>query len=243
MNRQEYVSLNSVEKNHFWFWAKILFLKVVFSHNRVPKKAHIVDVGCGCGNVLSKLQSWGYKNAAGIDVSTTALEFCREMGLKNVFLSQENKLPFKNESIDVAVCLDVLEHIKNDSGYLGELWRILKPNGRIIMMVPAHRFLWSYHDEHLGHYRRYSKAAIRERFLAAGFPALRISYIHALCFFLLIPFRILRRQTNQMTSDVRCISSPLNLFIKFSYIPELLFFSIFHWLPFGSSILVISRKS
>ena len=85
---------------------------------------------------------------------------------------------------------DVLEHIENDAEFLNEVHRCLATNGRIFLTVPAHQWLYSNHDVALGHFRRYSKAALEERLLSAGFVVEKIGFLFSL---LVIPALFLRR--------------------------------------------------
>ncbi len=60
-------------------------------------------------------------------------------------------------SFDTILFVHVLEHIKEDKKAIEKAYELLKPNGRILIEVPALPFLYSSHDKFLGHYRRYTK--------------------------------------------------------------------------------------
>ena len=64
------------------------------------------------------------------------------------------------KSIDCIFLMDVLEHVENETLFLESIMDILKPEGELIITVPAFRKLWSYHDIFLRHYRRYNKAQL-----------------------------------------------------------------------------------
>ena len=55
-------------------------------------------------------------------------------------------LPFEAGTFDAIVSMDVLEHISDDALALREFYRVLKPGGRVVLMVPAYPHLWSEHD-------------------------------------------------------------------------------------------------
>ncbi|MEW5861567.1 MAG: class I SAM-dependent methyltransferase [Cyanobacteriota bacterium] len=65
-----------------------------------------------------------------------------------------------NEMFDAIVYIDVLEHIKNDSSELEAASRYLKTGGYIIVLAPAHPWLFTKFDEGIGHYRRYNKSTL-----------------------------------------------------------------------------------
>jgi len=62
-----------------------------------------------------------------------------------------------NRKFDTIIYIDVIEHIENDTEELKKAANFLKPNGHIIILVPAHNYLFSKFDKSIGHYRRYNK--------------------------------------------------------------------------------------
>jgi hypothetical protein len=60
------------------------------------------------------------------------------------------------------VSTDVLEHIADDRTAFESLVRLVRPGGRVLVTVPAGQWLFGYHDEQLGHYRRYSRTSLRQ---------------------------------------------------------------------------------
>jgi SAM-dependent methyltransferase len=66
------------------------------------------------------------------------------------------------EKFDTILYLDVLEHIENDSAELRVAFNLLSDNGKIIILSPAHNFLFSPFDQKIGHFRRYNKKDITE---------------------------------------------------------------------------------
>jgi SAM-dependent methyltransferase len=79
-----------------------------------------------------------------------------------------------------AVCLNVLEHIEDDVRALRLLGEALRPDGRLLLLVPAHRRLYGPMDRLAGHYRRYSRGVLRGRFQAAGLAVRAMRYINPL---------------------------------------------------------------
>ena len=83
--------------------------------------------------------------------------------------------------------------LKDDSFALREWKRILKKNGRLIITVPAFKFLWSSHDEICHHYRRYSKSTMIQVLKGVGFSIDRISFWNFSLFFPVYLIRVLQR--------------------------------------------------
>ncbi len=84
------------------------------------------------------------------------------------------------ESFDTIISLNVIEHIKDDRTAVKNLRSLLKPGGRLVVLVPAYDFLYNRFDYHLGHYRRYRARQLRELVRETGFTILSSHYFNAL---------------------------------------------------------------
>jgi SAM-dependent methyltransferase len=90
--------------------------------------------------------------------------------------------------------LNVLEHIEDEAKALAELYRVLRPGGRIFLYVPAFNLLYSAMDAAVGHHRRYTMKTMTEVLMAAGFIIDNRSYADALGFFVLLAYKFINRQ-------------------------------------------------
>jgi SAM-dependent methyltransferase len=79
---------------------------------------------------------------------------------------------------DSIVCFNVLEHIGDDSEALGLLHGLLRPGGRLLLLVPAHAWLWSPFDEAVGHQRRYARPALEQALRRSGLAVDEIRYVN-----------------------------------------------------------------
>ncbi len=77
--------------------------------------------------------------------------------------------PLMQERLDTVVCLNVLEHVEDDAAGLANMYRVLEPGGRAIVLVPEGMSIYGEFDRVLGHARRYSADELREKARAAGF--------------------------------------------------------------------------
>ena len=68
---------------------------------------------------------------------------------------------FAGEQFDSILYIDVLEHIAEDGAEMARAAARLKPGGALIVLSPAHPFLFTPFDEAIGHYRRYTRATLR----------------------------------------------------------------------------------
>ncbi|MGH7699132.1 MAG: class I SAM-dependent methyltransferase [Gemmatimonadales bacterium] len=82
------------------------------------------------------------------------------------------------ERFDTVICLNVLEHVEDDSGSLAALHRLLTPAGRLILLVPALPALYGTLDDALGHHRRYTRAELAAKFAATGFRRRHLEYFN-----------------------------------------------------------------
>ena len=81
---------------------------------------------------------------------------------------------------DTVVCLNVLEHIEDDLKALSEMHQQLVINGRLVLLVPAFKFLHGTVDQSLGHYRRYNRKNLLPRMKQAGFTIERSFYMNVI---------------------------------------------------------------
>jgi SAM-dependent methyltransferase len=133
---------------------------------------------------------------------------------------------------DAVVSFNVLEHIRDDSAALTALARQLKPGGRLLLLVPAHPFLYGRLDRELGHVRRYRKASLRSLLDRAGFSAEVLRYVNPVgAFGWLASGRLLRRELIPERS--------LRLYDRL--VPVLKGLDRVE-LPFGQSLWAVARK-
>ena len=82
--------------------------------------------------------------------------------------SLDDPLALADDAFDLAVALDVLEHVRDDDGALRELARVIAPGGRLLVTVPQYGWLWGEHDVLAHHHRRYTRSLLLDRAAAAG---------------------------------------------------------------------------
>ena len=85
--------------------------------------------------------------------------------------------------------MDVLEHVKDEEQALSKWSHFLKPDGFLLITVPAFQALWSYHDELLGHYRRYTRMPLEGLLKECDFYPLSTGYVFSWLLLVLWLFR------------------------------------------------------
>lgn len=137
----------------------------------------ILEVGMGIGIFTEMLLTRG--RVFGVEiVPEFVTEARRRLGarkdLESIIADIGAELPdsLRERSFDTIVCMNVLEHIEDDRGTLSRFLGLLKPGGRLVLVVPAHKWLFNPLDSNDGHFRRYEKPELKARMEEAGFRIL-----------------------------------------------------------------------
>jgi SAM-dependent methyltransferase len=102
------------------------------------------DLGCGFGGRTLSFQRITGGDYVGLDTDSragvTALQFARSMGSHRASFAAGvgESLPFANDSFDVVLCYDVLEHVQDLEKTLDEIYRVLKPAGLFLAVFPPY---------------------------------------------------------------------------------------------------------
>jgi 2-polyprenyl-3-methyl-5-hydroxy-6-metoxy-1,4-benzoquinol methylase len=174
---------------HFWFSMRKNKICNFFENN-IDKKMKILEVGGGTGYIAAQLQSKGYLIELS-DIHMNGLEFAKYRGINQIYQFNLYSPPFENE-FDLICLFDVLEHQKDDMLAMECLKKMLKQNGKILITVPSHQWLWNRDDKINGHYRRYSKKDLLKICDDSNLTPLKIEYF----FSTITPLLLLRKFLN-----------------------------------------------
>jgi SAM-dependent methyltransferase len=175
---------NSADKNDSWnnrvnygnLESNLLFLQLSAV---LEKKHRILEIGSGNGSMLSYLISNGY-NVIGCDIDPQKFATSTKLygSLPYELLDTTSvTLPFENCSFDAILSFDVFEHIPDSDLHLGEVSRLLKPNGVYLLQTPNkwtnsifETIRWrSFTSWKVGHCSLHSKKELIKRFDSHGF--------------------------------------------------------------------------
>ena len=247
MRQDLYAELYEVENSHWWHAHKRAVAHDII--RRWTQPGLVLDVGAGTGRMLAELRGLGWQ-VAGVDGEAEAAAFCRRRGVAIALADLgAGQLPFASVRFDLVLALDVLEHLTDDSAALKEMGRVTRPGGIILVSVPAYRRLYSYWDEMLGHFRRYTAGEMRALLSEAGYRVLRCGYYFSYILAPAVAVRLLkvragrRRPAAPMVSDFQ--TQPLHRLTS----PVLRGLSAMErvilrraCLPFGLSLLGLAKK-
>ena len=113
-----------------------LRLKVIVKALKGLAGKKILEVGCGAGHVLQRIQN---NKLYGIDLSTQMIAWAKErLRGKDVALSLSNAddLPFSDNSFEAVLCTEVIEHVVDPDRVVAEMLRVCKSGGTMIITVP-----------------------------------------------------------------------------------------------------------
>lgn len=198
-------------------------------------RGDLAEIGAGTGTITEALIPH-CSNVVAVEPSHDAhaildARFADDSSVR-VIRGDHTELP--DQSADSIVLSNVLEHIEDDARTLRDLHEVLRPGGTLIVFSPAFEALYSEFDRKVGHYRRYRRQELVDRFEAAGFDIVEARYANALGGLAWFVYaRLLKRKP---TAD-----GALSAWDRF-VIPVIRFVEMRIRIPFGQSVMVVGRR-
>ena len=200
----------------------------------------VIEIGCGLGNFTEHLLD--RDKVIALDVVEECLEQLRERfpGRPNL---ESHLLDVQDEKFceladarpDSIVCLNVLEHVRDDRTALQHMHRVLQPRGRAVFILPAFESLYGPIDENLGHFRRYSKGHWKSLAEQCGFKVVQSRYLNSIGFVgWWVNARILKK-TEQSESQIALFDDVI--------VPPMSWVEDMIEPPFGQSIFTVLEKA
>ncbi len=161
----------------------------------------VLEIGAGIGNIT--FQMLPRVRYLATDINPDYLQFLRNRGHGRPYLSVDrldlvdsSSFEHLEGAFDSILCLNVLEHVRDEAGALRNLYRALEPGGRAIILVPQGKWLYSSLDRALGHEKRYTRAELEAAMRSVGFdPVTLLSFNRIGTPGWLLNGKLLRRQT------------------------------------------------
>jgi SAM-dependent methyltransferase len=210
-------------------------------------KAVIMEIGCSSGFLIRDLaKSFPEAVILGADVVKEPL-YRLARSLPGIPLIRFDLLqcPLPDQSVDVLVMLNVLEHIEDDVGALQKAFNLLKPGGALIIEVPAGPNLYDTYDAQLHHFRRYAASELQGKLTEVGFNVSRKSHLGFVLFPAFAAVKLLNKwsssRKNKAIVREQAASTSGNGLVKLAMEFELKYLSGL-CLPFGIRVLAVARK-
>lgn len=170
----------SAAKNYFAWQARLALPKL---------GRRVLEIGCGTGNFTAHLMD--RELVVALDHEPRMLDrlrgrFPNARNLRPTFAEAENEesvAQLATFDLDSCVCLNVLEHIRDDAAALRAMARAIRPGGVIVLIVPAFPALYGPVDRKLGHFRRYTRQSLTRTAHEAGLQIQQLKYTNTAGFF------------------------------------------------------------
>ena len=241
MEVEEYARIAAAEDDHWWY-RNTRALMAEMLGPWLGSGLRILDAGCGPGGNGAWLATHG--RVIGIDLAREALEFVRERRPTTApVLASAERMPFADGAFDVAVAVTVLYTVRDDVAALGELARVVRPGGAVLLFEPAFRLLRRAHDATVHGLRRYRRDELADLAGRAGFRVRRATYAYS---FLAPPaaaLALLERRKADQGEDTGSDVERRALDRVFAPLAEAeRRWLTRHTLPFGTSVAVVATR-
>lgn len=144
----------------------------------------VLEIGAGVGTMSAFLMNGEHERVVLTDTDPHYLELlAARYGHRQHVGVAQLRLPTFNpdlarEGFDTIICLNVLEHVREDMLSLTTMFRLLQPRGRLVLLVPSLPAIYGTLDRALGHFRRYTPTELRRKYAAAGLRMQHIEYFN-----------------------------------------------------------------
>jgi SAM-dependent methyltransferase len=243
VNRDYELQTHRVEDRHWWYRGRRRVVERAIARLGLPASARILDAGCGSGRNMLDLARHG--TVTGVELADASVAAARARDVGSIVQGSITEMPFPADSFELAVCLDVIEHLEDDHAALRELRRVLAPGGALLVTVPAYQWLWSRHDEINHHHRRYNRRSLLAAATAAGWECTYAGYFNSLLLPVAIALRALDRvkatKTTESSLDLWVPPAPLNWLLQQPLQLEAAVIGSGRRIPAGLSLLAVLR--
>jgi len=204
-----YQRMRDLERDGWWNAAMRDIAAMLLRSASLPGRGTMLDVGCGSGQTMAWFESlYPEWRTVGLDVAAEALAAARAIGAR-VTRGSGLALPHADQSVDLVITLDVVQHLPLSGGdaiALAEMRRVLRPGGSVLLRTNAQAFP-RVADDPVFNFHRYRPGELRAKLRAAGFEVLRLSRVNTILGLAEIP-RELRAARRNGDSRYRGILAP-----------------------------------
>jgi len=220
MERVVYEQMAELDERHWWYCARREVLAALIRRlARPPAGAHILEIGCGTGHNLPMLAQFGDVDALELDEEART-HAKKRLGREIMSAPLPELAGVADRKYDLIGAFDVIEHIEDDRAAIASIASKLRPGGRFVMTVPAHRWMWSAHDVVNHHKRRYSKRALKRLIDDSPLRLETIGYFNSLLFPAAVAERLSSKLRRKDDADLKLPPAPLNAVLERTFASE-----------------------
>ena len=226
-----------LEREHWWWVANRRFALAAAS--RAAASGPHLDADHQTGALLDAISH----DLGGAAFGVTASAWDAGDARHPTVVASPLELALRDGSVGSVFVVDRLEYFTEDEPALREAARVLRPDGVLVLTVPANPSLWTEYDVVLGHQRRYSPASIRAVLEREGFEVIDVAYFFAW----LTPITLVLARTPLRSLLLRdaerssFVHRRINTILRLVVAAEVAIAERVH-LPFGQALVVSARK-
>ena len=223
--------LAALEERHFWFRSR---RRIILDALRrwFPDARSYLEIGSGTGYVARGIaQAFPEWRVVASD------PLVEDAGVLRI---DARNIPFAS-AFDLVGAYDVLEHIEDHRGALGQFRRACRPGGGILLTVPQHAWLWSPADTYARHHRRYCREDLLSMLRECGFEILGSTAFHTFN----LPLYFLRSRFLRATGrdpEASIPAFPVNWLLEQSMELDRMLIRAGLRFPLGVSLLAAARR-
>jgi SAM-dependent methyltransferase len=221
MERVVYRQMAELDQRHWWFRARREVLAALIERTtKLPKRARLLEIGCGTGHNLPMLAGFGRTDAVEIDEEARGIAE-RRLGRRVINSALPELAGVPDHAYDLVAVLDVIEHLADDRAAVSSIaGKLKKKTGKLLITVPAHPWMWSPHDVVNHHQRRYSKRALAALVESSPLKLDKIGYFNSLLFPLAIAERFSSKLSGREDAELKLPAPPLNAALERAFAAE-----------------------
>jgi ubiquinone/menaquinone biosynthesis C-methylase UbiE len=240
----EYERMFLAEEHHWWYQGMAKITRSILDQwYKTDSHLTLLDAGCGTGGSSLKLTRYG--RVIGCDISMLALRLFQQRGANQITQASVSALPFADASFDVVTCFDVLygTWFTEETAAYNEIFRVLKPNSRFLLRLPALSWMHRNHDVAVNTRHRYTREEVGHALRQIGFHVELCAYANTFLF----PFALAKKYVelifpssspeSDLTMESRSYDSIASkiLALESPFVLRELF-------PLGLSVFAVGRK-
>jgi SAM-dependent methyltransferase len=171
------------------------FLASLVTSRRISPPVNALDIGAGTGTLSELVRNTTGWNVVCMEPDASQAAVLQEKG----FIVHASPESLSGEQFDFIFSFNVLEHIEDDKTAVITWSKWLKPDGLLLIYVPAFQQLFSSMDRKVGHFRRYRRETLTQVVVDAGLKPVQVArYADSLGFFVTWLYKLLRRETGDI---------------------------------------------
>ena len=169
---KNYLSVVYDEKSHPYSDYPKKLCAYLFQSFGFKEGMRMLEPGCGRGEFLKNFKDLGL-DVVGVDTSPEAIAFVDGLDIKLCDIENE-KLPFDDNTFDVIYSKSFIEHLYYPEKYLEEAYRVLKPKGMLLTLVPDWESNYKIYFDDFTHRTPFTKMALTDAYKMYGFKEVRV---------------------------------------------------------------------